>query len=620
MKVINHLFSLCLLIIISLSTDLAVPVPGPLAADPIWCPMGVTPISGTSGCSPSFATMTGLLAWLRTNDPNAAGVIWIGREYDSAAERVTGFTLDGSTLVRMGRYPLTIQGGWLGLGTIAVDHTDRSTFTGDFLCIYMWDSSVAINDILVDGASESGIIVYASGDMTLSNVDSQNNTGTAPGGLDGATLTNYAPGTGNVTVNNSTFNSNQRNGLLIGAARAISINNVTANGNGVNADGALLDNRYGSPSPQSVTFTGTNTFNDNGSGVTVLTKGPIVVHEITASGSRRATGMGAYFDNHWADSPQPVSMLGSGHVFNNNLGGGMAVNSLGAIRAENIYASDNGYWGTVLANNYEGGRGALTLSGDNLFAHNGRSGLNAFSNGTIALFGISVDRNAWDGVWTSTPYGASINCAKIYSSEEYGIDASSVSGPLTLNDVAFYSNVLGEYSYSGTATVTRGGCLMGDGMRSGSPMELISYVPQSLVTLNCNNYDGTQLNFQGWQAIFHCPTLGDVVIRPEDVNSLPIPLPDPYKQIFISGFTLSLKEKGIEQSLTAGLTTLSFTLPKGTKGQSYSILYWTGKEWVDLKLAGFQDGRIVFDSGTLTGDGSIEASVNFTGTFVLVSE
>jgi hypothetical protein len=622
MKAINRLFPVCLFILISLSTNLAVSASDPLTIDPIWCPVGVTPVSGTGGCSPSFTTMTGLLTWLRANDPNAAGVIWIGREYDSAAEGVTGFTLDSSHYARLDNYPLTIQGGWRGLRTVAVDHTDRSVFTGDFLHVYMWNSSVTINDILVDGASESGIDVYASGDMNLSNVDCRNNTGGSGGGVHGASLFNYASGNGNVTVSNSTFNSNRDGGLFITAARAISINNVTANGNGVNGVGAALDNRYGSTRPQPVTFTGTNTFNDNGSGVSVLSKGPIVVHEITASGSSStATGIGAYFDNHWADSPQLVSVLGRVHAFNSNPGGGMVINSLGAIRAENILAMDNGRWGTVLVNNYEGGRGALTLSGQSLFANNGYSGLNAFSNGTIALFGVSTVRNAWDGIWMSTPSSASINCAKIYSNGEYGVDASDVSRSFTLSDVTFdLANSLGEYSYSGTATITTGGCLMRDGMRSGAPMEIISYVPQSLITLDCNNYGGTQLNYPAWRAIFHCPTLGDVIIWPTDVNSLPIPLPDPDKQTFISGFTLSLKEKEIEQSLTTGLTTLSFMLPKGAQGQSYSVLYWTGKEWVDLQLAGFQDGRIVFDGGTLTEDGSIAVSVNFTGTFVLVSQ
>ena len=147
----------------------------------------------------------------------------------------------------------------------------------------------------------------------------------------------------------------------------------------------------------------------------------------------------------------------------------------------------------------------------------------------------------------STPDSASINCAKIYSNGEYGVDASTVSGPFTLSDVAFDSyNALGEYSYSGTATITRGGCAMAAGMRSGSPMELISYVPQSVVTLGCNNYGGTQLNFQDWRATFRCPTLGDVVIRPEDVKSLPIPL-------FLAGGPFLLKISEVSKTLDVWL-------------------------------------------------------------------
>jgi hypothetical protein len=397
---------------------------------------------------------------------------------------------------------------------------------------------------------------------------------------------------------------------------------VTANGNGANYAGADIDNRYGSTSPQPVTFTSTNTFNDNGTGVTVLSKGPIVVHEITASRSRNMSiaGSGAYFDNQGAASPQPVSLLGNVHIFTYNHGAGMEINSRGAIEAENITANYNDSWGTVLANSFEGGVGALTLSGENTFYRNGGSGLNALSNGTISLFGVSTDRNDSDGVLMSTPYGASLNCAKVYSSGDYGVDAQLVSGPLTLNDVAFdFSNASGNYNYGGTAAITTGGCLLASGLGSGSPMRTIDYIPDPAITLDCSNYGGTQFDIpDSWQVIFRCPTLGDVVIRPEALNSLPALLPD--KSIFVSALTLSLNEKEIEQYLTTGLTMLSFALPKDTKGQNYDLLYWTGKQWVDLKLAGFQDGRIVFDGGTLTGEGSMEASVNFTGTFVLVSE
>ena len=72
-------------------------------ADPIWCSDGTTPttINSAAHCSPSYTTMTELLIWLTANNPNVAGTIWIEKTYDSAAEDVAGFTLDGTVLTNM---------------------------------------------------------------------------------------------------------------------------------------------------------------------------------------------------------------------------------------------------------------------------------------------------------------------------------------------------------------------------------------------------------------------------------------------------------------------------------------------------------------------------------------
>jgi len=93
-----------------------------LTGDPIWCPADVvTPQDGSSGCSPSYSTLTELLDWLDLNDPNQDGIIWIEGDYDSSDESASGFTLDGFDFANLDNHALTVQGGWDGLGTNTIN-------------------------------------------------------------------------------------------------------------------------------------------------------------------------------------------------------------------------------------------------------------------------------------------------------------------------------------------------------------------------------------------------------------------------------------------------------------------------------------------------------------------
>jgi hypothetical protein len=431
---------------------------GSINSDPIWCPEGVTPRSRKSGCSPSFTTLTGLLTWLRTNDPNRAGVIWIEKTYDSASEGVGGFVLDGADYINLDNHALTIQGGWERPGTTSVDHNDRSVFTDDFLHIDHWNNNITINDVLVDRPSSVGLLVNTLGEIHLSNVDSQFSTGDA-GNAPGAILNNFSrTGTWSVTVNDSSFNDNRGNGLLVISSGEIITHNLTANGNGFSEGGhpgVMLDNRYG-VSAQNITITGASMFNDNRTwGLIIYSQGVIEVHDVIANGS----GTGVYLDNTSALTPQPVSVIGSAHIFNINSGSGLIVNSHGTIYAENLSAIGNGQWGAILNNSR--GSGGITLTGGNFnsFYDNGYRGFSAFSYDRITISNISVDNNGSHGVVLGTPDSASVTCAKIYNNMEYGLHASDVLGSLVLDDVTLFNNASGNYLYAGVPAVTRGGCL-----------------------------------------------------------------------------------------------------------------------------------------------------------------
>ena len=613
MKSAFRTLAVCVLAALTVAPAAAL-APSADLADPIWCPVGVTPVSGSPRCSPNYGALRSVLIWLDTNDPNVAGVIWLGRAYDSALEGGDNFVFDGDDFVNLDNHPLTIQGGWNGLGTTTVNHSDPSEFNGDYLHFFDWHAPVTINDVLVDGSTHIGLWLNTTGDINLSHVDARNNVS------HGAALSNYL-GTGNITVSDSTFEDNANEGLSAGSAGAITLNNVTANHNGSNYDGAALDNRS-STTAQPVTLNGTNVFNDNGSGLMVFSDGPIVLHEIMASrNSIVGAGSGAYLDNDEAASPQPVSVLGATHQFVDNAMGGLAINSHGPITAENILATGNGFMGGQMHNGGAGGAGGVMLTGNNAFMNNGANGLISGSNGAIALFGVTASGNDWNGVRMTTPSSASLNCGKIYSNTQYGIEAGGVAGPLTLSDVAFdLFNGSGNYLYTGAAAITTGGCALAAGLDSPMPMRaVLKYVSGSPIALDCSIYGGTQVVIRrDGRVIFHCPTVGEAVVYAEQYKLLPAPLPDGRR--FVSGLTIALSDGGKPQPLTPGLTTLSFALPKNAKINDFIVLYWTGKQWIDLNEADFEGGATIYDGGTLTGDGYIEASVNFTGSFVLTSQ
>lgn len=586
--------------------------PLPASGDPIWCPMGVTPLGSSGGCSPSFSTFGRLLTWLSTNDPNQPGVIWLERTYNSASESVSGFTLDGETYAYLDNHPLTIQGGWNGPGTSSINHSDPSLFNRDFLQILNWNADVTVNDVLVDGPAGIGVYVRTSGDINLANVDSHNSTGGLGNGY-GVVLSNWAAGAGNVVVSDGNFNGNLEEGLAVNSSGSILVHNVTANGNGFSAGGfpgVSLDNRSGSSAP-GVTLTGTNVFNNNNTvGLMVFSDGAITVHNVTASGSLHSVGMGAYLDNSRAATPQPVSLTGATHVFNDNAAYGLIVHSDGAIFAENLNARGNNDWGAALGNT--GGSGNITLNGSNSFLENGNGGLNTSSNGVITIFGMTTDGNGGDGARMATPGSASVICAKVYRNGEYGINASGVIGSLTLSGVTFTGNVSGPYSYSGTPVINSEGC-------ASLPLQTIKIIHDSWMELNCIQFNGTEVILpDGPRIVFGCPTLGEAGIRFEKLDPLPAPLPDGIS--LVSALDLSLKEGGIEQEITSGPVTISFVIAEEIKGADLAILYWDGKQWTNLDGAIFDDGRKVIQPPFKTEDGLYEAQVNFTGTFVIVKK
>jgi hypothetical protein len=363
-------------------------------ADPVWCPNTAPgPTPGANGCSPAFdygsyaQPLIELIAWLAANDPNAAGTIWIEDSYDSAAEGVAGFTLDGGSFANLDNSALRIQGGWDGVsGSQAI--TGSSTFTGDYLHITDWNAAVTLNDIVVDGAASTGIMVTTDGDIFADDIRSSNNTGA---GSNGAYLDNYrgdSNNTGNITLTGTNvFNDNAGHGLDAQSNQQISTNNLTANDN---ADrGANLYNRE---SGYTMTISGTNVFNNNGTwGLAATNRSSILAENITAQDN---TGSGAAFETF--DLTDNTITLTGTNVFSGNGDYGLRTLSHVQVYLENVTADENGEDGAFIL---DLGSLDVTMAGTNSFSDIDARGLRIVNRGgAVTLNNITASDNALQGV------------------------------------------------------------------------------------------------------------------------------------------------------------------------------------------------------------------------------
>jgi hypothetical protein len=381
-------------------------------ADPIWCPAGSNP--GDPGCSDPGTgnsnydptSLSSLLTYLKANQPNSDGTIWIEDSYDSSVNdpgaTAGSFRLDGATLTTWATHALALQGGWDG----ALDRAGTLVSGGvsDFsvpIRILNWENTVSINDVNVSNPTTHAITVTTTGDINLHNVTSSNNSNGH-----GAVLRNDSAGSrGNIKVSgNNNFSNNGNNGLTARSNGSISLQNVLAENNGGN--GASLDNSSGSGT---VDLSGTNLFNGNGSnGLRAVSK-----NDITSDTSLTAIDNGGFGANLNTFSGTGAVNLKGTNTFSSNYFTGLYVRAGGSINLENVTASDNSQTGNSDTSrgygaylNNRGGLGSITLGGTNVFNHNYTTGLVALSEADITLSNITAGADAATG---NGDYGALVN-------------------------------------------------------------------------------------------------------------------------------------------------------------------------------------------------------------------
>ncbi|GAB4542164.1 MAG: hypothetical protein Fur002_11900 [Anaerolineales bacterium] len=351
-----------------------------------------------------------------------------------------------------------------------------------------------------------------------------------------------------------------------------------------------------------VTIAGENEFNRNGStGLISISSDDINVNSITASDN---DGYGVYLHSFFGS----VTMTGV-NVFEGNRIEGLYAVADGDMTLSNVTAMDNGCGdcgfggGAVLYS-----VGDLTLNGNNVFARNVFYGLTAYAGCNLAVEKIAAYENgdrdfsiAADGA-TLYSDNVTIKNGCFYNNTDYGLSVYplSPSGVLTLTNVGGYGNDGGDlYLGKGETLVGSmgGACGGGSGgaVKPTKPFQKIES-PTAPFSPNCGDFSGLILALpNGDKVVFFCEIPGAVSSEKVEESELPGALP--------AGTFISALHTSVEGS-PLPLMKVSFALP--AEDGEYAIFYWDGTAWKEL--------------GGEKNAASIDATVSFTGVFVLVKK
>jgi fibronectin-binding autotransporter adhesin len=258
---------------------------------------------------------------------------------------------------------------------LPVTITGSSTFTGNKL---------------------DGLDIYSHGNITVNNVTSVGN-----GNYGGFLENDYSATTPSAIHVNGTnlFSKNGWDGLDALSDGAISLNNISANGNGVvGTNDGLYAQNSGASTAQSITLTGTNTFNNNkNAGALIQASGKVSLSSVTANGN--ITSFGVAIQNTYLGNtkPQTVTLLGTNALMNNNADN-LDIATYGAIALNNLTASGSvtGYGANLYYNLFSSG--SVTLTGASNFNQNNFTGLNIVTSGKVLINALNALSNTGVGI------------------------------------------------------------------------------------------------------------------------------------------------------------------------------------------------------------------------------
>lgn len=318
-------------------------------------------------------------------------------------DNISSTTAQGVTLTGTNAFSENLDDGLeiLSEGPISINNLIANA-NGDWGALPYNHYAATAQLVTLTGANEfkfnggGGLTIRSNGVITVNNVAATDNTTQTGVFLDNSE-SSFASGV-NVAGSNL-FDRNGYNGLVVLSMGAIKVNNISASGNGLVAqgDGAHLNNAEAT-TPKPVALTGVNSFASNEwYGLRIYSNGVVSLSNVTASSN--LGGDGIFVDN--ADDPtKPQAVtLGGSTQSSFNFESGLRVNTYGAVTIAGIAANDNSYCGAFITK-YGGSLPVfLTISGTSSFSDNGCGGLLAHGQGTITLNNITADFNDGTGVY-----------------------------------------------------------------------------------------------------------------------------------------------------------------------------------------------------------------------------
>ena len=632
--------------------------------DPIWCPDGAMPSPLANGCTDSYPDLESLIDDFGNSvlpEPNQNGTIWIMSGSDTSS---TDLVIDGSSFMNWSTYSLTLQGGWDG--TSSGNITNSSSFTVP-LSVINWSNQVTVSHISIDGPNSTGLEVDTAGDIALEDVSSSNTNGY------GAIL--YSS-TGSVTLyGNNFFNNNANSGLYAEAGNDINAENLTANDNGTYGAEIYASNN--------ATLSGLNTFDGNTeSGLYVESGQDIYANNITATNNgnngaelnsnneifaQNLTALGNNGTGAELYASSNVTLNGT-NQFNNNDLSGVLIEADNSIVTDNIASSGNGEQGAELYS-----LGQVNLAGTNLFTNNNSDGIYIDADGNVYIQNTDATGNGNSGIYVASSANAEITCGTLSGNAGYEMEAE-LDGTLTLNGVDFGGDAAELSVDANLLVLNSNGCYnynnipereqnSGSGnlppplLYTSSPrIQTINGSDGQAANLDCDTYEGTLLILSnGDGAYIPCPIVDLARIFGLQAEDLPHAVPQEYG--FVSSFVLTILKNGealgpldIPNSImyitpqdeglgiqivywngrewinaTDQITpfmNVFFKIPNERKGKELALLYWDGTQWIELaERRNLGNGYVVKTGGHVSEDGLyFEATLNFTGTFILVEK
>jgi len=171
--------------------------------------------------------------------------------------------------------------------------------------------------------------------------------------------------------------------LEVETAGKVALTRVKVNSNGA---GARIDNTSGTADV--AVSKGEFSANASGNGLDVYSNGAITLADLVANGNN---GIGARLDNSSAAAPKSVTMTSGALEASHNGGSGLEVYSIGSITLKDIEAIGNTFNGAYLDNAIFYPVGGITVNGTSYFDGNAYSGLEVHSTGDITI-------KEWDSV------------------------------------------------------------------------------------------------------------------------------------------------------------------------------------------------------------------------------